>query len=178
MSSLLCLRKPLPALWKTNFVRNFCTKSPSQGFDPKDFAVGVFVETKRTFSPEEVKLFSELSGDNNPVHVNEEYAKTTRFGRCIVHGALMNSVISALLGTRLPGPGSIYISQTVRFKRPLYVGEEMTARVRCLKIGVDKPIAHFSTECFNDRNEVCMEGEAVVGLPKEFVRAGRRGLKE
>src|SRR5690606_4884416 len=113
----------------------------------------------------DVRAFAMLTGDTNPLHLDDEYASGTRFGGCIVHGALLNGVISALLGTRLPGQGTVYLSQTVRFPRPLRVGAAVVARVRVLHIERGS-VATCLTECLDPQGREVMTGEAVVLLPR------------
>jgi acyl dehydratase len=128
----------------------------------ENMKVGDRAELKKAFSAEEVKLFAQLSTDDNPLHLDPEYAKTTIFGQCIVHGALVSSLISGLLGRELPGYGAIYLGQTHSFKKPIYVGEEVTAFVEITKIRQDKPIMTLKTVCLNSKGEVAIEGEAIV----------------
>eukprot|EP01147_Barroeca_monosierra_P010187 gene10187-2345_t len=129
--------------------------------------VGDFAELRKTFTMEEVKSFAALSGDDNPLHTDETYAATTRFGRCIVHGVLMNSLVSAVMGAKLPGVGTIYLSQEISFKAPLYVGEEAVARVEVLDIRKDKPIVTFLTQCLSGDGRVLMDGKGKVVIPPE-----------
>jgi len=117
--------------------------------------------TKR-FHAEEVKLFSELSLDKNPVHLNSEYASTTRFKRRIVHGILVSGLISAVLGNKLPGPGVIYLQQNLSFKRPVYIDDLITASVEVTNIRTDKPIITLKTNCTNEKGKIVIEGEAVL----------------
>jgi acyl dehydratase len=119
-------------------------------------------ELKKTFTPDDVKLFAQLSTDDNPLHLDPEYAKTTQFGACIVHGALLASLFSGLLGRELPGYGAVYLGQSHKFLRPIFVGEEVTAFVEVKHIREDKPIVTMRTVCLNSKGEVAVEGEAVV----------------
>ncbi len=114
----------------------------------------------------QIRTFAEASGDRNPIHLDEDYAKTTRFGRRIAHGMLTASLVSAVLGNDLPGLGTIYLSQTVNFKAPVYIGDTITATVEVTQYREDKRIATFSTVCTNQDGEVVMDGEAVVIAPK------------
>jgi 3-hydroxybutyryl-CoA dehydratase len=117
---------------------------------------------KKTFTSEDVETFAALSGDLNPVHLNEQYASESIFGERIVHGALTASLISAVLGTKLPGPGAIYISQDVRFVRPVFLNDEITAEVEVTEMKSEKSIAIFRTSCYNQALEVVLEGKAVL----------------
>jgi 3-hydroxybutyryl-CoA dehydratase len=130
------------------------------------FKVGDAAETSKTITDEDVRAFAELTGDRNPVHLDEEYAATTRFGRRIAHGMLGASLISTVLASELPGPGSVYLSQTLRFTAPVYLGDTVTARVTVTNVREDKPVVTLETVCVNQRGERVVEGEAVVLAPK------------
>ena len=116
----------------------------------------------QTISDEMVRSFAALTGDTNPVHLDDAYAAGTRFGRRIAHGMIAAGLISATLANDLPGPGTVYLSQTLQFKAPVYPGETITATVQVKSVRPDKPIATFSTVCTNQDDKVVLEGEAVV----------------
>ncbi len=126
--------------------------------------VGDYAELTRTFSDEDVRAFAHISGDSNPIHLDDEYAAGTRFGRRLVHGMLTAGLISAVLGTQLPGPGSIYLSQTLKFRAPVFIGDTITARVTVKAVREDKPIVTFKTVCLNQEGKKVLEGEAVLIL--------------
>jgi 3-hydroxybutyryl-CoA dehydratase len=113
-----------------------------------------------------VEGFGEVVGDKNPIHFDDAFAKTTRFGRRIAHGMLSASLISAVIGNELPGPGSIYISQTLEFTSPVYLGDELTAKVTVVAVRQDKPIATLETICSNQDGAVVVKGEAVVAYAR------------
>lgn len=125
-------------------------------------ALGEMASLTRTITESDVQQFAELVGDYNPVHVDDTFAKKTRFGRRIAHGMWGVSLISAVLGTRLPGPGTIYLSQTIQFLAPVYSGDTVTAQVTVLKVREDKPIVTLELLCQNQDGEVVLKGEAVV----------------
>lgn len=130
------------------------------------WAVGDKASISKAFTAEEVRRYAEISTDTNPVHLDPEFARAnTRFGGCIVHGMLVASLFSALLGMRLPGMGTIYLGQNLTFKGPVLVGEEVTATVEILKVREDKPILTLRTVCVNSNGETVIEGEAVVKAP-------------
>lgn len=131
----------------------------AQTFKPGDTAT-----RSKTITREDVRAFAELSGDYNPVHLDEEYASGTRFGRTIAHGMLAASLISATLANELPGRGAVYLSQSLRFVAPVFPGDTVTARVTVTKVREDKPIVTLETVCTNERGEKLLEGEAVVLL--------------
>ena len=124
--------------------------------------VGDAAEMRKTIADEDVRAFAELTGDHNPVHLDEEYAASTRFGRRIAHGMLGASLISAVLANELPGRGTVYLSQTLRFTAPVFLGDTVTARVVVKQVREDKPIVTLETVCTNERGERVVEGEAVV----------------
>ena len=116
----------------------------------------------RTYSADDILDFSELSLDKNPLHLDEDYAAQSIFGKRVVHGMLVASLFSAILGTVLPGEGSIYLGQTLNFKAPIYLGDEITARVEVIKIRADKPIVTLKTTAVNGAGTIVIDGEAVV----------------
>jgi len=116
----------------------------------------------QTISDELIRSFAHLTGDTNPVHLDDAYASTTRFGRRIAHGMIAAGLISATLANDLPGPGTVYLSQTLQFKAPVYPGDTITATVEVKSVRPDKPIVTLNTVCTNQENKVILEGEAVV----------------
>jgi acyl dehydratase len=124
--------------------------------------VGDTASISRRITDVDIRFFAELTGDNNPVHLDEGFAVKTRFGRRVAHGMFGASLISAVLGTELPGPGSIYLSQTLQFLGPVYIDDIVTARVTVQKIREDKSIVTLETVCENQRGETLIRGEAVV----------------
>ena len=116
----------------------------------------------KTITDEDIRTFAALTGDHNPIHLDDDYAATTRFGRRIAHGMLSASLISAVLANKLPGRGSVYLSQSLQFRAPVYPGDTVTARVTVTKIREDKPIDTLETICTNQRDEQLLTGEAVV----------------
>ncbi|MGB6066968.1 MAG: MaoC family dehydratase [Desulfomonilaceae bacterium] len=116
----------------------------------------------KTITQSDIEQFAKLVGDMNPVHVDPDFAKKTRFGRPIAHGMWGLSLISAVLGTKLPGPGTIYLSQTVKFRAPVFPGDTLTAKVKVLRVRQDKPIITLETNCENQKGELILTGESVV----------------
>lgn len=112
-----------------------------------------------------VRAFAEVSGDTNPLHLDDAYAATTRFGKRIAHGMIAASVISAILGNDLPGQGTIYLSQELKFRAPVYIDDTITATVEVTAYRDDKRIATLRTTCTNQAGEVLMDGDAVVIAP-------------
>jgi 3-hydroxybutyryl-CoA dehydratase len=128
--------------------------------------VGASASLTRVVEAEDVEAFARLTGDTNPIHLDDEYAGRSRFGRRIAHGALVAGYISAVLGTTLPGPGSIYLSQTLAFKAPVFIGDTVTATVTVTNVRPDKPVVTFDTRCANQDGQVVLEGEAVLLCPQ------------
>jgi len=128
------------------------------------YKVGDAATRSKTITDEDIRAFAELSGDRNPVHLDDDYAAGTRFGRRIAHGMLAASLISATLANELPGRGTVYLSQSLRFVAPVLPGDTVTARVEVTKVREDKPVLTLETVCTNQRGEKLIEGEAVVLL--------------
>ena len=126
------------------------------------FNIGDSAEVTKTIEQTDIDAFADLTGDHNPVHVDEEFAKTSRFGRRIAHGMLTASLISSVLANKLPGEGSVYLGQTLKFVAPVFPGDEITARVTVKEIREDKPILKLETICVNQRDEIVIRGEATV----------------
>ena len=126
------------------------------------FEVGDSAEITKTIEQADIHAFADITGDHNPVHVDEEFAKTTRFGRTIAHGMLSASLISAVLANKLPGEGSVYLGQTLQFVAPVFPGDQITARVTVKEVREGKPIVKLETICINQRGEVVIRGEATI----------------
>ncbi len=133
------------------------------------FKVGDQARFRKTIVESDVYLFAGITGDLNPVHVDAEFAGTTVFGRRVAHGMLTGGLISAVLGTRLPGPGTIYLSQTLKFLLPVYPGDTITAEVEVIEKIAGKNRLRLRTTCYNQKGEAVLDGEAVVVLGKEVI---------
>ena len=132
-----------------------------------EIKVGETAEIAKTVSEADVYSFAGITGDLNPAHINEEYAKKTFFKTRIAHGMLLGGFISAVIGTRLPGPGTIYISQELKFKAPVYFGDTVTAEVEIAEIDTEKNRVALSTKCSNQNGTLLIDGMAVVSPPKK-----------
>ena len=131
------------------------------------YYVGQKASLSKTFTRADVEYFAGLSGDYNPLHLDEEYAKTTRFGKPILHGLLTASLLSGLLGNHLPGHGCVYLGQTLRFVKPVYAGDTVTAHAEVLEYKPEKGFIRLKTICTNQNGETVIEGEAAMLVPKE-----------
>jgi enoyl-CoA hydratase len=128
----------------------------------KKMNIGQKASVSKVFYPEEVKSFALSSEDSNPVHLDQVYASKTIFKRPIVHGMLAASLFGGLLGSELPGTGTIYLGQTLKFLKPNFVGDKIKAEIEIINIREDKPIYTFATRCYNSNGEITIDGEAVV----------------
>lgn len=127
-----------------------------------ELEIGQKASQIKKFSKEEVLSFSELTSDDNPIHFDEKYASKTRFKNTIVQGPMVVSLIGGILGSTLPGPGTIYISQETRFLKPLFIDETVTAWVEVLKIREDKPVITLKNWVEKENGEIVLEGQSVI----------------
>lgn len=137
-----------------------------QGLFLEDLSVGQSADLVRTVGEADIIAFAAVTGDNNPVHLDADYAATTSFGERIAHGMLSAGYISAVIGTQLPGPGAIYLSQALRFKRPVKIGDEVTARATITEIDEAKARVVLATVCLVNGKPV-VEGEALIMVPRK-----------
>lgn len=140
------------------------------GYDVEDLHVGMTASFSKTITEADIVLFAGVSGDNNAVHTNEEFAATTRFGGRIAHGFLTASVISAAIANRLPGPGTVYLGQQLKFLAPVRPGDTVHAVVTVLSVDVAKRRVKLETVC-RVRGEAVIEGEALVMTTSSARRA-------
>ena len=136
----------------------------------EDLTIGQSESLMRTVMERDISLFAEISGDANPIHLCDRYAAGTKFGQRIAHGMLTASLVSALLGTRLPGPGAVYLSQTLTFLAPVKIGDVVMARVEVVELLADRRRARLFCECLVDGKAV-LEGEAWVALPRASTKS-------
>ncbi|MFC1565688.1 MaoC family dehydratase [Candidatus Neomarinimicrobiota bacterium] len=128
----------------------------------EELFIGKSASISKTFTIKDVKEYADLSNDKNPVHLHKEYAKSSIFGQRIVHGMLVASLFSGLLGDKLPGKGTIYLGQTLCVTAPVMIGEKVTASVEIINIRDDKPIITLQTTCVNSVGQTVINGEAIV----------------
>ncbi len=131
----------------------------------EDLGIGQTAELQHTVTDADIRAFAAVSGDDNPVHLDEAYAATTPFKTRIAHGMLSAGYISAVLGTRLPGPGAIYLSQTMNFRRPVRIGDEVLTRATVSAIDAERSRVTLATVC-EVGGKAVVEGEAVVMVPR------------
>ncbi len=136
----------------------------------EDLDIGMSAVFGKTVSEADIVAFAGVSGDTNPIHLHDGFAKTTRFGARIAHGMLGGSFISTVIGTKLPGPGSLYVSQTLNFRAPVRIGDTVTARVEIVDIDHVRRRVRLRTECRCGDN-VVIDGEAVVMAPRRPMAA-------
>jgi len=125
-------------------------------------APGDTAQLSTTITDSDIQAFAELTGDHNPVHLDDAFASRTRFKRRIAHGMLVASQLSKVIANDLPGQGSVYLSQTLKFVAPVYPGDTVTAMVTVLSVREDKPIITLETVCVNQDGQKVITGEAIV----------------
>jgi 3-hydroxybutyryl-CoA dehydratase len=130
----------------------------------EDLSVGMTERLSKTVSSSDVVGFAEVTGDRNPIHLSEHFAAKTQFGTRIAHGLYTASLISAVLGTRLPGPGAVYISQTLNFRAPVTIGDTVDVTVTVAELIPERQRARLSCTCMV-ANEIVLDGEALVKVP-------------
>ncbi len=136
----------------------------------EEIEIGAFAERMHTVTEQDIQAFADVSGDHNPVHLDADFAATTPFKGRIAHGMLSGAYISAAIAGDLPGPGSIYISQTLSFRRPVRLDDTVVTRVTVTAVDPDKARVTLKTECFVNAKTV-VEGEAVVMVPRQGASA-------
>jgi 3-hydroxybutyryl-CoA dehydratase len=132
----------------------------------EELRVGDRAEFSKTITETDVYLYAGVTGDLNPAHINEEYAKKTFFKTRIVHGMLLAGLISGVLGNKLPGPGTVYIRQELNFLAPVRMGDTITASVEILEIMAEAKRIRAKTTCVNQEGTLVLDGEAIVSPPK------------
>lgn len=132
---------------------------------PQEMQVGQCHQTTHRITREMIERFAEATGDFNPIHLDEEFAKETLFGRPVAHGMLLAGILSGVLGTQFPGVGTIYVSQTLRFRRPVFIGDELTLTLRVVERMEGRNRLRIETSFDNQDGETVLTGEAVVIPP-------------
>lgn len=140
------------------------SKSLKKSIPIEQIAIGMSASIKKVIEFDDIKLFAKLSGDTNAIHLDREYAANSKYKKNIAHGLMSSSYFSGIFGTQLPGEGSVYTYQSLKFKRPIYVGDEIEARVVVLNIDIDKKRVKFTTQCLV-KSKICIDGEAEISIP-------------
>lgn len=135
-----------------------------ESYKIEEITPGMSASMSHLITEEDVRKFSDVSGDHNPVHLDEEYAKQSRYGRRIAHGLFSASFFSGLFGTKLPGRGCVYAAQNLKFRRPVYIGDTVVATVTVLSVDLTKKRVLFSTVCSVNDKEVIL-GDAEIFIP-------------
>ncbi len=138
----------------------------TQNFAPLPL-IGTQATLSRSITEDDILLFALVSGDHNPIHLDAEYAERSFFGKRIAHGFLIGSLISAVLGNALPGPGSIYLGQTLKFLAPIHIGDTVTVTVKVVALREEKRIVTLHTACINQHGTLVLSGEATVKYMRE-----------
>lgn len=133
----------------------------AHGLFIEELELGQTVSVLKTVSDRDIQLFAEVTGDTNPVHLDEDFAQQTAFGGRIAHGMLSAGLISAAIGTHLPGPGAIYLDQQLKFRQPIRPGDEVETRITVTDINARRRRVTLSTDCYVDGRKVT-QGEAIV----------------
>lgn len=137
------------------------------GYSIDELYVGQTASSAKTISETDVYLFAGITGDFNPMHVDEEFARQTQFKGRIVHGMLSVGLLSGLMAMQLPGPGSIYLGQEVKFLKPVRIGDTITSTATVIEIRKEKKIAKLETACTNQNGEV-----VITGVATAFIQSG------
>ncbi|XP_013781440.1 hydroxyacyl-thioester dehydratase type 2, mitochondrial-like isoform X1 [Limulus polyphemus] len=146
-----------------NFVKIFRGIKFCFSHESRSLKIGDTEQLSRVFTRKDVEMFAHLSGDTNPVHLDDCWAEKSRLGKRVVHGALLNGLISAVMGTKLPGFGCVVVKQTLEFPNPLYIDEEVTASVTLKSLRKALVVCDYS--CITNDGKVVLRGEAKLVLP-------------
>jgi len=131
----------------------------------EEIEIGMSASYSQTVTDADIKAFAGISGDRNPVHLDECYAENSRYKKRIAHGLMTASYFSALFGTKIPGEGCVYVSQSLNFKRPIYIGDTVIATVEVVKIDLKKNRVFFKTTC-KVKNKIVTDGDAEIYIPR------------
>lgn len=148
----------------------------SEGCFFEDLSIGQKASFGKTITEADIVLFAAVTGDTNPMHLNAEYAKDSIFGERIAHGMLAAGLITKVMGTQLPGPGTIYLSQSLRFRKPVRIGDTVTATVEITGLNAEKHRATLTTVC-TVKGEPVLEGEALVAVPSRVALAAKKAAE-
>ena len=141
-----------------------------------EITIGQTATYSKLIETQDVQIFAAASGDVNPVHLDPDYARTIQFEKCIAHGMLSGAVVSAAIAMELPGPGTIYLSQTLRFRRPVFVNDTITVKLQVIDKKDRRGFVSLDCEVFNQDEKLVVTGTAEVMAPKEKLRLERPPL--
>lgn len=137
-----------------------------KGLTINQLAVDQTYDKKITITSDMIERFAEATGDHNPLHLDEEFARGTQFKTRVAHGMLQAGILSGILGTEFPGVGTIYLSQTLKFVKPVFIGDEVTFHLKVLELIEEKNRIRIETICENQKGEAVVTGEALIMPPK------------
>ena len=137
-----------------------------KGITFNQLSVDQTYDKKVTITSDMIERFAEATGDYNPIHLDEEFARGTKFKTRVAHGMLQAGILSGILGTEFPGVGTIYLSQTLKFMKPVFIGDEITFHLKVLELIEEKNRIRIETICENQKGETVVTGEALVMPPK------------
>lgn len=132
----------------------------ADGIGPLGLRIGQTAERTKTITDADLRLYAEITGDYNPLHFDEAFAAGTRFGRRVAQGGITAGLLNALVAMDLPGPGTVFMSQSLTYRAPAYVGDTLTARVEVVSLKPDKPVCQLKFEVTNQHGEALLEAEA------------------
>ncbi|MEZ7500940.1 MaoC family dehydratase [Psychrobacter sp. Arc29] len=136
----------------------------SNSADISNISIGMKESSTHLITDEKIKAFAQLSEDYNPIHLDDEYAKSSKFGKRLAHGAMISSFFSSLFAMKLPGSGCIYVSQETKFKKPIFIDDIVVAKIEVISVDVERKRAYFSTLCYVNDEEV-LNGKAEIYIP-------------
>lgn len=142
------------------------TASLGHGYYLEDLSPDMEASVSKTITDEDVRAFAKLSGDINPVHIDDDFAAGTMFKKRIAHGFLTGALFSTVLGTKLPGPGCIYMSQTMKFKGPVYIGDEVVATCKITAVDTEKARVTLACDC-SVNGKIVLAGEALMMVDRK-----------
>lgn len=136
----------------------------SENINIDDISIGMKASASHLITEDKIKAFAKISEDYNPIHTDEEYAKNSRFGKRVAHGAMVSSFFSSLFAMRLPGPGSIYVSQDTKYQKPVFINDTVMVAIEVIDVDIERKRVYFSTSCSVDEVEV-LSGKAEIYIP-------------
>lgn len=136
----------------------------SNNVDIDAISIGMKASSEHVITDQKIKTFAQLSEDYNPIHLDDEYAKSSKFGKRLAHGAMISSFFSSLFAMKLPGPGCIYVSQETKYKKPVFIDDTVVAEIEVISVDMKRKRVYFSTSCHVNDEEV-LNGKAEIYIP-------------